>query len=257
MKNFVSVIGTVFVDCKGFAKQNYIAQGRNLGSIQFVHGGVGRNVAENLANLDINTAFVSTTDQTGLGIEIQQRLQGAGVHTEFLKPVHEGMGMWLAVLDQNGDLAGSISQMPNLNGLETVIAESGQELIERSTHIALELDLNEHISKSVIAMAVKQNKPVYGIPGNLDVVLNNRGLLKQLDCFICNEVEAERLFEKGIGSTNPTEMLNELVPFVDGMGMRSMVITLGEHGSVYYDSVTKEQGHQPIFPVQLVDSSGA
>ncbi len=31
MKNFVTVIGTVFVDCKGFAKQNYIPQGRNFG----------------------------------------------------------------------------------------------------------------------------------------------------------------------------------------------------------------------------------
>ncbi|MEK3914829.1 carbohydrate kinase family protein [Paenibacillus sp. FSL H7-0331] len=257
MKNFVTVIGTVFVDCKGFAKQNYIPQGRNLGNIEFVHGGVGRNVAENLANLELNTAFVSTMDHSGLGLEIKQRLQDVQVNTDFLKPANQGMGMWLAVLDENGDLAGSISQMPDLKALESVFAESIQEIVERSSHIALELDLNEQISSSVISMAVQQNKPVYGIPGNLDVVLKNRGLLKQLECFICNEVEAERLFDKSIGTTNPDEMLQELVPFVDAVGLRSMVITLGEHGSVYYDSVTKEQGHQPVFPVKVVDSSGA
>ena len=38
----VTVIGTIFMDCKGFAKQQYNAAGRNLGSVKFVHGGVGR-----------------------------------------------------------------------------------------------------------------------------------------------------------------------------------------------------------------------
>jgi pseudouridine kinase len=257
MKNFVTVIGTVFVDCKGFAKQKYVPQGRNLGSIQFVHGGVGRNVAENLANLDLNTAFVSTTDISGLGIEIKQRLEGVHVNTDFLKQADQGMGMWLAVLDENGDLAGSISQMPNLSALESIIAEFGQQIVERSSHIALELDLNEQLSNAVISMAVQQQKPVFGIPGNLDVVLKNKGMLKQLECFICNDIEAERLIEKNLSHLSPDDILQELVAFTDASGLRSMVITLGEKGSLYYDSVTQEKGHQPIFPVQLVDSSGA
>jgi pseudouridine kinase len=257
MKNFVSVIGTVFVDCKGFAKQTYLPQGRNLGSIQFVHGGVGRNVVENMARLDLNTAFVSTIDNSGLGIEIKQRLQDVQVDTEFLRQANEGMGMWLAVLDEAGDLAGSISQMPDLASLQSVIAESGQAIVERSSHVVLELDLNEQISSNVMAMAARLHKPVYGIPGNLDVVLKNRGLLNNLECFICNDVEAERLLGKSLGNLSTDEMLQELVSFVDAAGMRSMVITLGENGSLYYDSDTKQKGHQPVFPVQLVDSSGA
>ncbi|NHN28870.1 PfkB family carbohydrate kinase [Paenibacillus agricola] len=257
MKNFVSIIGTVFVDCKGFAKQAYLPQGRNLGSIEFVHGGVGRNVVENMARLDLNTAFISTIDHSGLGIEIKQRLQTVKVDTEFLKPANEGMGMWLVVLDQAGDLAGSISQMPDLASLQSIIADSGQAIVERSSHIVLELDLNEQISSDVLAMAVKQQKPVYGIPGNLDVVLKNRGLLSDLECFICNDVEAERLTGKSFAGLSNDEMLQELVAFVNAAGMRSMVITLGEKGSLYYDANTKAKGHQQIFPVQLKDSSGA
>ncbi|RCW48035.1 pfkB family carbohydrate kinase [Paenibacillus prosopidis] len=38
--------------------------------------------------------------------------------------------------------------------------------------------------------------------------------------------------------------------------MGSMVATLGEKGAVYYPQ-TKEVGYQPVFPVKLVDSSGA
>ena len=39
------VFGTVFMDCKGFAAYRYDPLGRNVGSVRFIHGGVGRNVA--------------------------------------------------------------------------------------------------------------------------------------------------------------------------------------------------------------------
>ena len=40
----IVVIGAAFVDIKGFPKDNYIANGRNVGRIEYVHGGVARNV---------------------------------------------------------------------------------------------------------------------------------------------------------------------------------------------------------------------
>ena len=45
------VVGAVFVDVKGFPEDNYIPTGRNAGRVEFVHGGVGRNVAEDIANV--------------------------------------------------------------------------------------------------------------------------------------------------------------------------------------------------------------
>ncbi|MDF2963812.1 MAG: psuK [Paenibacillus sp.] len=257
MPSLVTVIGTVFVDCKGFSKNAYLPTGRNLGRIQFVHGGVGRNVAENLANLELNTSFVSTVDNTGLGEEIVQRLNKANIHTGHLGKVNQGMGMWLAVLDENGNLAGSISQMPQLDEFERIIQTSGKDIVKQSTHIVLELDLNEQISKSIVEISLHENKPVYGIPGNLDVILSNLSLLNQLECFICNDIEAERLLGKKFENMDHAGMLRELIQFADSSGLRSMVITLGENGSIYYDSRTKEAGYQPVFPVQLVDTSGA
>lgn len=257
MSPLVTVIGTVFVDCKGFSKNQYIPTGRNLGNIQFVHGGVGRNVAENLAMLELNTSFVSSVDTTGLGGEIIDRLQNVHVHTDYMRRVNQGMGMWLAVLDENGNLAGSISQMPQLDELEAAIEAFGQDIIQRSSHIVLELDLNKRISKRVLALATERQKPVYGLPGNLDVILANRSMLSELECFILNDIEAERLMGKSLQSLNPEAILGELVDYAEHNGLRSTVVTLGERGSVYYDSRTKEAGYQPVFPVQLADSSGA
>jgi pseudouridine kinase len=258
MPSSVLVIGTIFIDCKGFAKQNYHPSTRNLGHIQFVHGGVGRNVAENLANLNLATFFVSSVDAAAIGKEVVERLQKSKVNTKYLIESKQlGMGMWLAILDEKGDLAGSISQMPDLTLLQELISRKGKEMIQQSTHITLELDLNYQIAHSVIELAKEEKKPIYGIPGNLDVILNHRELLDYLDCFICNNFEADLFLELDFTNLNIDQKQESLIHFVDRTGMGSMVVTLGEKGAIYYNSHTKEVGYQPVFPVKLVDSSGA
>ena len=113
MEPKVAVIGTIFIDCKGFAQSNYNPFGRNLGNIRFVHGGVGRNVAVNLANLNIPTSFVSIVDDSALGKEVICNLRKANIDLTYLaSTANNGMGMWLAVLDQKGELVGSISRCP-------------------------------------------------------------------------------------------------------------------------------------------------
>jgi pseudouridine kinase len=258
MKPQVTVIGTIFVDCKGFAKQRYHAAGRNLGDIKFVHGGVGRNVAENLAHLGIGTTFISSIDQSAIGKEVLTRLKAAEIDTTYVSIAEsQGMGMWLAILDESGDLAGSISQMPNLNLLASTLRAHGRTIIPQSTHVVLELDLNAQITQNVLALAAEYRKPVYGIPGNLAVILNHRHVLQDLDCFICNNIEAERLIAKPFAHHDFPQMQKDLRLFVRDTGLKSMVITLGSQGSIYYDLPTDEAGYQPIFPVTPVDSCGA
>lgn len=254
----VAVIGTIFMDCKGFARQRYNPFGRNLGSIKFVHGGVGRNVAENLAYLNLPVFFVSTVDSSALGKDVVNRLNKAGVNLDFLSYAEDrGMGMWLAVLDQKGDLVGSISQMPDLGHLEGLISEKGLQIVETASHIVLELDLNESISRRIVEIAHRCKKSIYGIPGNLDVIMNNRDLLGYLDCFICNDIEGGRLLGADLSGMKIEELQHSLTGFVIDSGLPSMVITLGVRGSVYYDSRTGEKGFQPAFQTEVVDSSGA
>lgn len=253
-----AVIGTVFIDCKGFARDSYVPTGRNLGSIQFVHGGVGRNVAENLARLGVPTRFVSSVDAAGLGQEVLLRLGRTNVNTQYVAEAErEGMGMWLAVLDQAGDLAGSISQMPDLTAMENMIAEHGEEIVRSSSHIMLELDLNATISKTVLKLANEYGKPVYGIPGNLDVVMSHPELMSGLAGFICNHVEAERLLGTPVHELDESGQRDAMLGYMRKSGLASLVVTLGAEGSLYAVEVTGEFGKQSAFPVNVQDTSGA
>lgn len=48
-KNGIVVVGAIFVDIKGFPQDIYVPDGRNAGYIEYIHGGVARNVVEDIA----------------------------------------------------------------------------------------------------------------------------------------------------------------------------------------------------------------
>ena len=259
MEAYDVVIGTVFMDCKGFAAADYDPAGRNVGTVKFIHGGVGRNVAENLANLGESVLFVSSVDDTALGSEVEQKLKARGVDLSCIKRLPTaGMGIWLVIIDENGNLAGSVSQMPRLEALEATICDKGDEIIKNARSVLLELDLNEKIAARTIALAEKYGKAVYGITGNMQVILKAPELLKKLECYICNETEAERLFGSPIPESTD-EIIKVLAAYLTEKELKSMIITLGERGSVWCRSVGErtEQGFCPVEAVRAVDTTGA
>ena len=258
MNTQVVVVGTVFVDCKGFSSVRYDPQGRNVGVVKFVHGGVGRNVAENIGRLGLPTSLVSSVDKGSIGNDVVDRLAACGVSSSFLARTDAGgMGMWLAVMDENGELAGSISQMPDLQGMENSLSLMGDAMMEQATHVALELDLNERITRQVLKLAKKKTKPVYGLPGNLEVVLKAPDVLNGLALFVCNHIELGRLCGEEFTDADADHILARLPQVTRERGLQALVVTLGARGSVYYDMATEERGFQPALPVKVVDTCGA
>ena len=71
----IVVIGAVFVDIKGYPLSAYIPGGRNAGRIEQVHGGVSRNVVEDIANVELRPTFVSLVDDTGMGQDVINKLK--------------------------------------------------------------------------------------------------------------------------------------------------------------------------------------
>ena len=58
-KNGIVVLGAVFVDIKGFPEDIYVPDGRNAGHVEYIHGGVSRNVVEDIANLELRPSLES------------------------------------------------------------------------------------------------------------------------------------------------------------------------------------------------------
>ena len=71
----IVVIGDVFIDIKGYSLSPYIPQGRNAGTVIQIHGGVARNVAENIANIELQPTFISAVDDNAMGEDVIQKLK--------------------------------------------------------------------------------------------------------------------------------------------------------------------------------------
>lgn len=83
----IVVIGDVFIDVKGYSTAPFIPGGRNAGVIQQIHGGVGRNVVEDIANIELKPTFVSLVDDDAMGDDVIRKLERHKVDTRYMRKV--------------------------------------------------------------------------------------------------------------------------------------------------------------------------
>ena len=252
----IVVIGAVFVDVKGYPEDLYLPTGRNAGEVQIVHGGVGRNVAEDIANVELRPVFVSVVDESAQGEEVIRKLSNHKVDTRYIRKSPNGMGMWLAVFDNTGDLAGSISKRPDLEPILETLEEKGDEIFRDADSIVIEVDCGKEIVKRALDLAEKYNKPVYGVVGNMQIAMERRDFLQRMSCFVCNQQEAGLLFVTDYAGMEPDALCDDLAGRLVSANIPAIVVTMGSRGSVYA-SRDGERGFFPAESVKVRDTAGA
>ena len=252
----IVIIGAVFVDIKGYPLSTYIPGGRNAGRVEQVHGGVCRNVAEDIANVELRPTFVSLVDDTGSGQDVIDKLAKHKVNTRYIEKVPDGMGTWLAVFDNDGDVCAAISKRPDTTPLTKLLEEKGDEIFADCDGIAFELDLEKATVKQILRYAKKYNKKVYAAISNMSIAMERRAFLQEIDCFVCNQQEAGLLFSDEYDHMAPEEMCRTLAANVHSANIPCMVVTMGGEGAVYARS-NGESGVVPAKKVDVIDTTGA
>lgn len=252
----IVVIGSIFVDIKGYPLATYIPAGRNMGRIEQVHGGVSRNVAEDIANVELRPTFVSLVDDTSAGADVIEKLKRHKVNTDYIRVTPDGMGTWLAVFDNSGDVVASISKRPDLLPIAEILDEHGDEIFRDADSIVVEFDMEKEVLKRVFSLAEKYQKAVYAVISNMSIAVERRNLLKKTDCFVCNLQEAGILFLEDYEQTSPEELAKHLLEKIRLAEIPKMVVTLGGDGAVYVDQ-NGETGVVPAKRVLVKDTTGA
>ena len=252
----IFVIGAVFVDFTGYPESNFIPSGRNAGRVEQVHGGVARNVAEDIANCELRPTFVSLVDRSGTGIDVIRKLQDHKGKTDYIRTVRDGMGTWLAVFDNDGDVFASISKRPNLLPIADILDEQGDEIISNADSIVIEICVDKEIVKRVFKLAKKYNKKVFAVVANMGIALERRDFLQSIDCFVCNIQEAGMLFSDDYSGKSIEEMEEILSSKVMAARIPSMIVTMGGDGAVYADKAGNK-GYCPARRVEVKDTTGA
>lgn len=252
----IVVIGAVFVDIKGYPEAAFIPTGRNVGRVEQVHGGVGRNVAEDIANCELRPTFISLVDESGTGDDVIRKLRSHKVNTDYIRKTRDGMGTWLAVFDNDGDVAASISKRPNLLPIADILDQRGDEIFANADSIIIEICVDKEIVKRTFKLAQKYNKKVYAVVANMSIALERRDFLQSIDCFVCNIQEAGILFSDDYSEKNASEMIDIIAKKVHAARIPSMIVTMGGDGAVYAD-LKGDKGYCPARRVEVKDTTGA
>lgn len=252
----IVVIGEVFIDIKGYSTSPYIPYGRNAGTIVQIHGGVGRNVVEDIANVELEPTFISLVDNDAMGEDVIQKLNRHKVNTSYMRKVENGMGTWLAVFDHEGDVVASISKRPDHSPVERILDEQGDEIFKDADSIVIEIDIDKEIVKKTFYYAEKYNKKVYAIVSNMTIAIERRDFLRRTACFVCNQQEAGILFSEDYEQMTAEELAEILPERIRSAQIPQMVVTMGGDGAVYAD----REGNKGIYPalkVDVIDTTGA
>ncbi len=252
----IVVIGAVFVDIKGYPEDVYIPKGRNVGRVEQVHGGVARNVVEDIANVELRPTFVSLVDDSGIGIDVLRKLRDHKVNVDYVRTVPDGMGTWLAVFDNDGDVTASISKRPDLRPIVDILETQGDAIFRDADSIILEIDIDKEIVKRVFRLAEKYGKKVYAVVANMSIAVERRDFLQQAECFVCNQQEAGILFSDDYSALDPAQMEQVLAEKVRLARINSMIVTMGGAGAVYTDA-NGNSGFCPARNVTVKDTTGA
>ena len=245
----IVVIGAVFVDIKGFPHDNYLPTGRNVGHIEYVHGGVARNVVEDIANMELRPTFVSIVDDTPMGTAVVDKLKNHKVNCEYVQTYPDGMGTWLVVFDNAGDVAGSISKRPVMRPIIDLLDEKGDEIFANADSVVLEVDLEKELVKKVLELGKKHNVKLFGLVSNMSLAVQRRDFIKYFDCMICNQLEAGILFADDYSEKSPEELC-EIIS--NKVSQASKIF----NESDYYANYEEDIWQEPLYTGAPVDTLG-
>lgn len=210
-----------------YSVEHFVKKGETISSrgLEVFSGGKGLNQSIALAKADVEVYHAGQIGEDGKFL--LDILKEAGVHTEYIKISKENRtGNAIIQNDASGDnciiLYGGANRSITRAYVDEVL-----EGFSAGDYLLLQNEINE--IAYIMQRAKEKNMHIFFNPSPMeDSILTYP--LEYVDCFLLNEVEAEKLSEReGAGAMDMLHVLREKFP------MAEIVLTLGEKGSILVD----------------------
>jgi pseudouridine kinase len=248
----VVVVGGANTDVVGVSAAALVARDSNPGRIRTSPGGVGRNIAENLARMGVPVELVTAfgDDEAGRALMASCRARGIGVAASMLVADLPG-AHYLAVLDERHDMAVAVNDMRVLDRLTPdALAESGRvELLLTADLVVVDANLS---AEAIEWLAEVVRAPMVLEPVSAAKVARAAGSLSRFAAATPNPLEAAVLLgHEVVGLEGALRAARELVE----LGVGAAFVTCGAEGTAWADARTSGLLAAP--DVEIANASGA
>jgi len=249
------IIGAANLDIKG-RPASAVTQGTSTpGIISASHGGVARNIAENLARLEVDTVLLTSVGDDDSGERILGHAAALGIDiSEALSVNDQRSGAYMALVNEHGALDFAIDDMSVLAALTPDYFTFRRSLFEDARLVVMDANLSPAAMSAVVRLCAQAKVPLCADPTSILLAPRLIPYLSSLHLIVPNHYEAEALLNTTI-QLSDREAAQAAAANMVAQGLQMAVITLGEFGVVYANAETA--GHIPAVPGQIVDPTGA
>ncbi|WP_162909997.1 carbohydrate kinase family protein [Aggregatilinea lenta] len=252
----VLVIGASGIDIKGRPLEPLQMGRSNQGAVRTTVGGVARNIAENLARLEVPTVLLSAVGDDHSGEILLKRTQDTGVDTSYvLRLPDKPTGSYLALVDSDGQLIVSLSDYDIVSAISSSYLLQQRELFEQASMIAIDANLSVKAMATVFRLAKRYDVPVCVDPTSPTLAAKLLAHLPQINMIAPDIYEAATLLRADITPLPDRDAAVGLAQRIINTGVNIAIVTLAEYGLAYADG--SGAGHIPALRTPVVDKTGA
>lgn len=246
------VIGASAFDIKVKAADFPGPEGPVHGRIRLSVGGVGRNIAENLARLELRVALFSAVSNDEFGDHLLNITARAGVDvSQVLRSSEFRAGSYLAFLNNAGEPRWTIDDMGIMYLLSPSFIVDRRSWFRDARAVVMDANLSPMTMQAVVSLCRRYNVPLCVDPTTTLLAERVRPYLPHIWLITPNMAEASVLTGQPVRTADEAlEAARALV----AQGVRIAVITLGEEGAVF--ATADESGRVPAIDVEVVDVTG-
>ena len=237
----VVVIGGVNIDLRGRSEEELKRYTSNPGKINIGSGGVGRNIAHNLALLNVPVTLLSAVGDDGEGIRILEETGKAGVKIEqtIISGEHP-TGIYLAILDEKGEMEVAVSDMQILEEITVEYLRSKAYLIKESKIVVVDTNIPEESIEYMVDLCNKVNVPLLIEPVSVEKAKKLRKVLEGsgkgrgsgkwiIDYITPSEDELESILGAEIDDNQDIDVV-KAAEELKCRGVKNVIVTLGKRG---------------------------
>ncbi|MCW2757222.1 MAG: PfkB domain protein [Nocardioidaceae bacterium] len=251
----VVVIGGANMDIKARSRASAVPGSSNPGTALISPGGVGRNVAENLARLGTRTHLVASVGSDDLGEQLLSATQAAGVHVEHVRRGAKATGTYTAIVDADGEMIVAVADMTATDDLPPVQLDRARDVLATASFLILDGNLSTETLSYALDLAQQ-----YGVRVLLDPVsVPKAGVLspvirtdRPIHTVTPNRGELAALTGLPTKSSRQVAKASEVL---HARGVEWVWVRLGERGSIL--SGHGEQQRIESVPTAVADVTGA
>ena len=247
---YVVVIGGANLDICGRPDGPLVPSDSNLGTVRLSPGGVGRNIAHNLALLGVDVRLVTCFGEDAQADALVESCMEVGIDIAMSFAVPGGTtSTYLYVTDETGEMQVAINDMAILGQLTPKRLAGHLDAINGASVVVVDTNLP---AETLGWIAKHVSAPLFADPISTTKAHRLDGLLGSLHTLKPNRLEAEALSGTSI---EDEEDLRVVAQQLLAQGLGRAFVSLGPKGLLC--ASRQETLLLPLLPCRLVNTTGA